>query len=197
MTYEAIDPRSSVTGEVTRAPTILGVQGALWSSLFGTKIDDTTSDPRMLDVLSALVSFTAPQVIVEAGTYRGWGLMTLAETLRVYDLPGHVWSADPVDYGVQELVDQAGLTDRVTLIHAPFEQLLAELPAPPDFAYIDCSDLHEPSLRLRYATMALERMASGGLICVDDAAGDWPGAKALRRLGLYLPNVRGLVVIAT
>src|SRR5204862_124505 len=59
-----------------------------------------------------------------------------------------------------------------------------------DFCYIDGGS------RLPYTKLALQHMNPGGLIAVDDCAGDWRGAKMLRRMAnLYLPTHRGLVLI--
>lgn len=162
-----------------------------------------SSDPRTLNLLSDLIRFTEPQVIVEVGTYRGWGTATFAETLRTYNLPGHVWSCDPVDHGVSQMLKQAELSDRVTLIQGTFEELLEASRSvwsnfTIDFCYIDASHKDEPSLRLRYTRLALEYLAPGGIIAVDDAAGDWRGAKSLRKLAsLYLPQHRGLALITS
>ncbi len=59
-----------------------------------------------------------------------------------------------------------------------------------DFCYIDGGS------RLPYTKLALQHMNPGGLIAVDDCAGEWRGAKMLRRMAnLYLPTHRGLALI--
>jgi len=197
--YVPVDPKGVPTDRVTFAPTIFGSRPELWQRLFGPCVDEMTSDPQTLNILSTLVSFLAPQVIVEVGTYRGWGTVALAETLRVFELPGHIWSCDPVDHGVQQLLDQSELSTFVTLVHGTFEDLLAMLNSlshglttPMDFCYVDGGS------RLPYTKLALQQMNPGGLIAVDDVAGEWLGSKMLRRMAnLYLPQHRGLVLIAT
>lgn len=166
-----------------------------WGPLLNGRLDEMTSDPRTLDILSSLVAYTQPKIIVEVGTYRGIGTATLAETL--YDLPdSHIWSCDPVDFQVGEALAQAGLTDRVTLVHGMFEDVLPLLPSPMDFCYIDASHPGEAGMRLRYTRLALEHTVPGGLIAVDDAGADWKGSKTLRRMAdLYLPHGRGLAVL--
>lgn len=190
--YAPVDPKGIPTGKTVFAPTVFGHRPDLWWDLFGPTIDEMTSDPRTLDLLANLLCFTNPQVIVEVGTYRGWGTATLAETLRVYELSGHIWSCDPIDHGVAQMLENAGLSEKVTLIHGPFEGLLQELSTPMDFCYIDGAD------RLPYTKLALQHMNVGGIIAVDDVAQDWKGAKTLRRMAnLYLPQHRGLVLVKT
>lgn len=194
--YNPVDPTGKNTDRVAMMPNMFCAHAEKWAPILGTAIDEMTSDPRTLDLLSAMLPVLEPKVIVEVGTYRGWGCALFAETLVYHRLPGHVWSCDPVDHGVQEMLDRGGLTDRVTLVQGTFEHLLAQLQDPIDFCYIDASDIREPSLRLRYTKLALTRMSPGGVICVDDAAGDWKGCKTLRRMAqLYLPHLRGLAVV--
>lgn len=190
--YVPVDPRGQPTGKTIFAPYIFGARTDLWTTLLGGSVDEMTSAPQTLNLLSTLVAFTSPQVLVEVGTYRGWGTACLAETLHLYGLPGHLWSCDPVDHGVSQMLRQAELFDRVTLIQGTFEDLLAQLHAPIDFCYIDGAS------RLPYTRLALPHMATGGLIAVDDCAGAWRGAKTLRKMAnLYLPTHRGLVLLAT
>ena len=204
MTYLASDPKGTPTGRVTHAPYILSARPEFWATTLGPDIDEMTSDPKTLNLLTDLVHFTEPKTIVEVGTYRGWGTACLAETLRVYDLPGHIWSCDPVDHHVGEMLEAAELSTRVTLVTGTFEDLLAQLnslshgfTASIDFAYIDASSKTEPGLRLRYTKLALQYLAPHGLIAVDDTAGDWKGVQSLKRLAnLSLPQHRGLTIVS-
>src|SRR5213078_3515207 len=98
----------------------------IWVPILGGSIDEMSSDPKTLNLLSDLIHFTEPKVIVGVGTYRGWGTARIAETLRTYNLPGHVWSCDPVDHGVSQMLMQAQLSTRVTLVCGTFEDLLAK-----------------------------------------------------------------------
>src|SRR5438874_7639398 len=94
--WEPADPKGKSTGKYVMMPAIFCATAARWQPILGPAIDEMTSDPRTLDLLSALVVFSEPPVIVEVGTYRGWGTAILAETLRFNHIPGHVWSCDPV-----------------------------------------------------------------------------------------------------
>jgi len=195
--YLPSDPKGFPTDKTIFAPYIFFSRPDFWRQALGQNIDDTSSDPRTLNFLSDLIAFTEPHTIVEVGTYRGWGTAVLAETLRVYNLPGHVWSCDPIDHGVIHMLEQAELSTYVTLITGTFEDLLPQLSTPIDLAYIDASAKHEPGLRLRYTKLALEYLAPHGLIVVDDTAGDWKGVKSLRRLAnLTLPQNRGLTIVS-
>lgn len=195
--YVPVDPKGVPTGRTTYAPFVFYARGEFWSTMFGPEIDEMTSDPLTLNVLGALIQFLEPKVIVEVGTYRGWGTAVFAETLRLYNLPGHIWSCDPVDHGVQQMLDKAELSPWVTLVNGTFEDLIAMLNSlshglttPMDFCYIDGAE------RLPYTTLALQHMNPGGLVAVDDCAGEWKGAKTLRRMAdLYLPEHRGLALL--
>ena len=61
--------------------------------------DDMATDVETLSLLSALVCYERPTVAVEAGTYRGHGALYMAAALKGGDIPGHVWTADPIDCG--------------------------------------------------------------------------------------------------
>lgn len=196
--YRAAEPTGVPTGRLSYAPFIFCANAERWGRILGPDIDEVTSDPKTLDVLCHLLCYTQPQVLVEVGTYRGWGTACFAETLRTYCLPGHLWSCDPVDHGVATMLADAELTDRVTLITGTFEDLLAQLKPPMDFCYIDASAPGDAGLRSRYVKLALEHMNQNGIIAVDDANGGWPGAKTLRKKAdLYLPQHRGLVLLTT
>jgi len=195
--YLPSDPKGVPTNTTSFAPYIFFSRPDFWREALGPNIDDTSSDPRTLNFLSDLIAFTEPQTIVEVGTYRGWGTATLAETLRVYNLPGHVWSCDPTDHGVIHMLETAELSTYVTLVTGTFEDLLSQLSTPIDFAYIDASAKNEPGLRLRYTKLALEHLSPHGIIAIDDTAGDWKGVKSLRRLAnLTLPQHRGLTIVS-
>lgn len=130
MTYIASDPKGTPTGRITHAPYILSARPDFWSETLGGKIDEMTSDPKTLNLLTDLIHFTEPETIVEVGTYRGWGTAVFAETLRVYNLPGHVWSCDPVDHNVQRRPPRPVIhTDRLRL-HRRVPQNRT-LPTPP------------------------------------------------------------------
>ena len=196
MSWIATDPKDQSLGTTVLLPIMFNNRLPLYVGLLNGRIDQMTSDPRTLDILCQLIAFTEPKVVVEVGTYRGIGTVALAETLRVFDIPGHIWICDPTDYSVGELLQRTNLESCVTLVRGTFEDLLCEIPAPMDFCYVDASAKTEAGLRLRYAKLALTCMNPGGMVVVDDAAADWKGAKTLRRMAdVYLPQHRGLAIL--
>ncbi|HKR54835.1 MAG TPA: class I SAM-dependent methyltransferase [Gemmatimonadales bacterium] len=192
----AHDAGPAPEGLTIAAPVILNLRAAEWDQRLGGKIDTETSDPATLDVLSMLVRHLEATVIVEAGTYRGWGSFTMAETLKAYGVDGHIWTADPIDYEIHEVLEGMGLADYVTYTHGTFEEMLPTVPGEIDLAYIDASDKGEQNLRLRYLSLVLPRMRAGGLVVIDDCAKGWEGAPFVQQLAsVYLPLHRGLAIL--
>lgn len=179
-----------------QAPIILNLRGPDWDRWLQGKIDTLTSDPATIDMLCMLLRHLDAKVIVEAGTYRGWGAFSMAETLKAYGIDGHIWTCDPVDYEVHEVLEGMGLDGYVTYSQETFEQMLPKVPGAIDLAYIDASDKFEENLRLRYLSLVLPRMRAGGVVVMDDIAGGWEGAPFVQQLAsLYLPLHRGLAVL--
>lgn len=197
MSYSGHQVDGTVTGDTTiQAPIVLNLRAAAWDAWLGGRIDTLTSDPATLDILSMLIRHLEATVVVEAGTYRGWGTFTMAETMKAYEIPGHVWTCDPFDYEIHEVLDGMDLTGYVTYAQTVFEDMLPTVPGEIDLAYIDASAKDEENLRLRYLSLVLPRMRTGGVIVMDDCAGGWEGAPFVRQLaGLYLPLHRGLAIL--
>jgi predicted O-methyltransferase YrrM len=197
MSWESHHPGDPVdAGFSVAAPLILNLRAPEWDAKLGGRIDTQTSDPATLDVLSMLIRHMEAKVIVEAGTYRGWGSFTMAETLKAYNIAGHIWTCDPVDFEVHEILDAMGLGEYVTYSQEFFDDLLPKVPGEIDLAYIDASDRNEENLRLRYLSLVLPRMKVGGLVVMDDCAGGWEGAAFARQLAsMYLPLYRGLAIL--
>jgi predicted O-methyltransferase YrrM len=198
MSYVSHQVTGTVQSDVIiQAPLILNLRAALWDTWLGGRVDTLTSDPATLDILSMLIRHLEARVVVEAGTYRGWGTFTMAETLRTYAIPGHVWTCDPQDYEIQEVLDGMELADYVTYSQERFEDMLERIPERSiDVAYIDASDAGEENLRLRYLSLVMPQLRVGGLVVMDDCAGGWQGADCVRQLAnLYLPLHRGCAVL--
>jgi predicted O-methyltransferase YrrM len=194
--WTEIGPDARPIGDVI-APMAFHYRRAVFEQFLGS-IDDTSSDCRTIDLLCTLLVSLNPAVIAEVGTYRGFGTLAMAETVRQFKLNSHIWTCDPTDYETEELYAKAGLQTYVTYVPGTFEDLLQKA-SPLDFCYVDASSADEGSLRLRYCLTALECLRPGGVVVVDDAKGDWPGAASVRRLGqrngLYLPQQRGVVIL--
>ena len=133
--------------------------------------DGHASAPEQCQLLAALVRCQRPEVLVEAGTYRGHTAVHIWRVLNELR-HGHLHTADPYPHG--QMATLAGL-DRVTFYQADFLDMLARLPAV-DFAYIDASKPEKggAALRWQHFEAVRARLRPGGLICVDDtAADDW------------------------
>lgn len=197
MPYQGHQVSGTVENDVIiQAPLILNLRAAAWDVWLGGRIDTYTSDPATLDVLSMLIRHLDAKVIVEAGTYRGWGAFTMAETLKAYGIPGHVWTCDPMDYEVHEVLDGMELAEYVTYQKMVFEDMLPTVHDEIDLAYIDASDVQEENLRLRYLSLVLPQMRVGGIVVMDDCATGWEGASFVRQLAsIYLPLHRGLAIL--
>ena len=164
--------------------------------------DDMATDVETLSLLSALVCYERPTVAVEAGTYRGHDALYMAAALKGGDIPGHVWTADPVDYGFSAFLGTHELREYVTAHQVTFEEMLPLVPTPIDFAFVDASDRRPgftASSRLVHVAMLLPLMRPGGLIMVHDTGsepGSWAGLEAIRQMGdINLSGPRGLTLI--
>ncbi len=196
MSWSGHHDAATTDGVITQAPIILNLRAAEWDAKLCGKIDTQTSDPATLDVLCMLIRHMEAKVIVEAGTYRGWGSFTMAETLKAYNVDGHIWTCDPVDYEVHEVLESMDLGSYVTYSKEVFEDMLPNVPGEIDLAYIDASDKDEENLRLRYLSLVLPRMKTGGIVVMDDCAGGWEGAAFTRQLAsVYLPLHRGCAIL--
>lgn len=161
-------------------------------------LDTEAVDSKSLTLLLALVLHEAPKVIVEAGTYQGHFALHAAATCKAYSIQGMVWTADPVDHGVAQRIIDAGLGGRVFYNQMSYSDMLAIVPAPVDFAFIDASEMGgDPHIRLRHLVETLPLMRPGGLIVMDDTKADWTGADIGRRMGIALSGGRGLALIRT
>lgn len=162
------------------------------------KWDDMALHVGMPYLLSGLIAALQPKVVVEAGTYRGHGTLAIAHTLHTIR-NGHLWTADPFDHGVADLLQQAGLAERATYVKDSYENLLGKQfqSRNIDFAFIDASGSTEDGvMRMRHLLMTLDRLAMGGVIVMDDiAATDWPFVNVIRSLSqLYFPGMRGVAI---
>jgi len=167
-------------------------------------MDGHAADSETLLMLYALVRYVRPALIVEAGTYRGHAACVMGAALRDGKIDGEVWSADVVDYGAAKSVEQNGLQDFVHIYHGDFGAML-EGPLKNRLwrmAFVDSGitvdqsqDTTPPDVRSGHVALAKSRLASGGLLIVDDMAGDWTGVEALRHdAAIYLSQGRGIVL---
>ena len=192
MSWSAISGNGQRTGRAVARP-FLWMLREEWNPI--VEVDEMSSDLRTLDLLSMLIIYQQPKVIVEIGTYRGLGAATFAEALRTYEMDGHVYTCDPVDYEVPQFLETMGLTKYATYHQGTFETLLRTLPGPIDFCYVDGAATDDIGGRLRYARLAMMLGSPNCVVAVDDAAGDWKGAKAITKASrMFLPQHRGLAL---
>lgn len=166
-------------------------------------LDGSSAEVPMLYILYGLVRQLKPSLIVEAGTYMGHATTIMAAALRDEKLDGEVWSADPVDYGAQKVLDDNGLSGYAKLYRGDFADMLNGPLAGRNarLAFIDSGPVHGSietltSIRIMHFNAALNRVRSDGLLVVDDAVGDWVGVEHVRNLpGIYLPQGRGLKLV--
>jgi predicted O-methyltransferase YrrM len=162
-----------------------------------SETDLEASAPANIDLACMLIAFQEPKVVVEAGTFRGHFAFAAANILRQIE-SGMVYTADPVD-GTSELLTQPMAQRLLPYLHVhrgDFLDMLADVPDPIDFAYIDASSKENPHMRWEHARAVHARMRPGGLILVDDTEGEWGDATRFRQWGdLHLKGHRGLTII--
>src|SRR5512146_2732868 len=149
------------------------------------------SGQRTVDVLWALVRFTVPAVVVEAGTHHGHTALALAHALESAGVPGHVWTADTAESGVLANAEKLRLAHRITFFKGDFLDMLPGIPEPIEFAYLDAGP-DTDGLRWRHFQGMRDRLAPGALVATDDVAGSWPHVEDFQTLGFYFPQLRGL-----
>lgn len=166
-----------------------------------TESDEHASAPATVDLAAMLVTFIRPVNIVEAGTYRGHMALALANMLRLFDSAGKVYTADPENY-IQPALDHPDVAPVLPYVHyhqGDFLEMLATVPDPIGFAYIDASSVENPRMRWDHANEVYRRLTPGALMLVDDTASeDWADAQRFRewgRFNLHLPQHRGLTII--
>ncbi|GAA3114761.1 O-methyltransferase [Streptosporangium carneum] len=125
-------------------------------------------------LLTMLVQLSRARNVVEVGTFTGYSSICLARglgpggRLTCFDI-NEDWTAIARRYW-----EKAGIAERVDLRIGPAAERLRELPAdqPVDLAFIDADKPNYPV----YYEILMSRLASGGLILVDNTL--WKGRVA-------------------
>lgn len=165
-------------------------------------LDSIATDTEALYLVSQMCLYERAYIAVEAGTYKGHGTLLLASALRAAGVNGHLWTADPVDCGVDEYLAKNDLTAFATYFNGDYLDMLKVVPKPIDFAFIDASD-HAPDsdrlMRVHHLVVTIPLMRPGGIVCLHDTGGlrgDWAGRELIRNMGgLNLRGPRGLTVL--
>jgi predicted O-methyltransferase YrrM len=129
------------------------------------------SDPEVGRLLSVLTRATGARSILEIGTAIGYGTLCLARggpEARVASIdidPGRLATA-------RSFLERAGVADRVELIEGAALDVVARLPGPFDFVYVDAIKTEYR----RYLDLVLPKLRVGGLIVCDNLL--WKGQVA-------------------
>ncbi|HRC84984.1 MAG TPA: O-methyltransferase [Thermoanaerobaculia bacterium] len=129
------------------------------------------SDPEVGRLLDALVRARQPRSLVEVGTAIGYGALILARAAP----EGRVLSIDRDADRLERArgyLERAGVAERVQLVEGEALEVLAALPPPVDFAYVDGD---KTSYR-RCLDLLLPKMSVGGLLVFDNLL--WKGKVA-------------------
>jgi predicted O-methyltransferase YrrM len=155
-------------------------------------LDTLSTDLETLRVLGVLVSYQQPNVIVEAGTYKGHFAVMASNVAP----QSRIHTADTSDYGWQEFKPP-----NVTFYLQDFSEMLVGFPKQfIDFAFIDSGppfvEEWEDHVRYRHYQDVMPYMAPGGLIISHDMnSTDWHGAdKIIQQASLRLTGGRGITI---
>jgi predicted O-methyltransferase YrrM len=163
--------------------------------------DGHASAPEQVELLCALIRCQKPEIVVEAGTYRGHSAYRIGETLAEMG-KGQLFTADPCNHGQGTLLAKL---ERVIFWPTDFLTMLEGSPKV-DFAYIDATDHSKRDgarLRWEHFEAVRAKLRPGGIICVDDtAADDWAdgengrSVERIRERCVNFTFLRGLSIYA-
>ena len=174
--------------------------------------DHPKIDPSVKGFLQYLIWISGfPVTIVEAGTFKGDFALSAAEVMKQLERGGKVFTADPVDWGLEERAKEEGLEDYIEYWKGDFEEMLQQNTkiklGSVDFAFIDSGPVQDimndrelfmkmRGIRYIHYQRVMPWMASGGLICVDDMTNiGWSDSeKILEDSSLFLKGGRGLTI---
>ena len=126
-------------------------------------IQVSPTDGRILEVL---LRIAGARKVVEVGTLAGYSAQWILQALPP---DGHLWtiehSAKHRDVA-QNVLERAGLSDRVTVLHGAGLEVLPtiERHAPFDAVFVDANKEHYPD----YARWAIQHLRPGGLVVGDN-----------------------------
>lgn len=186
------DEGESVQQEYT-PPTPECPHPELWSM-----VDSQSSELEILDFLKSMVTTVKPRLIVETGTFLGYGTLKMAEGLRENGF-GQIITIeyDPVIFAkAKERIDASGLGDCIEYHNT--SSLDTEIKGTIDILYSDSA----LSIREQEIRRFLPQMEPCGLIMIHDASSHFEvvreAALRLEQEGLIsvvlLPTPRGMVI---
>jgi predicted O-methyltransferase YrrM len=131
------------------------------------------SDPEVACLLSIVARIARPRLVVELGTNIGYGAIVMARAAgtgaRVVTIES---SADLVGEA-RGYISEAGLSERIDVVHGHAIPELEKIDGPIDMVYIDCvKEEYE-----RYLQLALPKLSGRGVVVADNVL--WRGTVAL------------------
>ena len=135
----------------------------------------TLQAPQMLTgtiegrFLELLVYGTAARRVLEIGTYSGYSSISMAAGLPA---DGHIDTCEVDERHAdvaRRYIDEAGLSDRITVHVGPAAETIARLDGPFDFVFVDA----DKENYVNYYEAVLPKLAERGLIAADNTL--WSG----------------------
>jgi len=121
---------------------------------------------RFLSMISKMVN---PQRILEIGTFTGYSAICLAEGLVSGGRLDTIDINDENEELVRQYLQEADLTDRVSLHFGDAMKIIPTLEDPYDLVFIDA----DKENYIHYFEMVIEKIPAGGIILVDNVL--WSG----------------------
>jgi len=120
-------------------------------------------------VLTLLSKMTAPEVILEVGTYTGYSAICLARGLKEKGKLITIEIDDELESFAKKYIDKAGLAGKIEQRIGPALEIIPQLETNFDLVFLD-ADKHEYT---DYYELVLSKMKSGGIIIADNTL--WSG----------------------
>lgn len=164
--------------------------------------DLVSIDEPTLHILQGLLSLVRPRFVAEAGTYQGHFALTVGAVIQNARLGGRVYTFDPRDCGIGKWLTENGITT-VEYRQESFDDILALYPHLEglcDVVFIDSGDIgeHQPGtrddMRWQHYLIGKKLLRAGGLMFVDDVAGQWTNVETIRKECLILEAARGIAI---
>jgi predicted O-methyltransferase YrrM len=133
------------------------------------------SDPEVACLLAIVARVARPKLVVELGTNIGYGAIVMARAA------GEGATVKTIEYNpdlVEEargFIAEAGLSERVQVIHGKAIPELEKIEGPIDLVYVDCVKEEFE----RYLEIAVPKLSSRGVILADNVL--WGGTVAQKQ----------------
>lgn len=135
----------------------------------------TTSDPKMISgsylgqFLSIISKVINPKVILEIGTYTGYGTLALSRGLQKGGII-HTLEKNPKMKGfADDIFAKAGIKENVIQHIGDAAHVISEIDANFDLVFIDAAKRQY----IKYFDLVIDKMSSGGIILADNVL--WKG----------------------